>query len=242
MTTMHDDQIDIGEDQVAALVSEQFPALAGLAINRIDGPGTVNAIFRLGDKATARFPLRRDEPGRLLGRLRREAAAAAEFGSVCPVRCPEPLHIGRPGHGYPLPWAIQTWVEGETATPTSCEQSTDLADDLVRLLGGLRACDTGGHRFCGEGRGGVLADHDAWVEECIRRSEGLLGTEAMRTAWSGFRRLPREDPDAMCHTGPDPVEPPRGRRASDRHPRHRRIPGGRSRPGPGRGLAPARGW
>ena len=37
------------------------------------------------------------------------------------------------------------------------------------------------------------------MNECIRRSEGLLDTEAMRTMWASFRQLPREDPDVMSH-------------------------------------------
>lgn len=45
----------------------------------------------------------------------------------------------------------------------------------------------------------MLSDHDVWIDECITRSEGLLDVGAMRLMWSRFRRLPREDPDVMCH-------------------------------------------
>lgn len=38
------------------------------------------------------------------------------------------------------------------------------------------------------------------VAESIVRSEGLLDVDAMRTLWSWFRTLPREDPDLMCHS------------------------------------------
>ena len=196
---MHDDQIAIGHDQVAALVADQLPDLAELEIASIDGGGTVNAIFRIGDVVTARFPLRDDDPGQTRARLRAEMASSAEFLLACPVPVPEPQHLGSPDHGYPLPWATQSWLSGSTATPTSCDGSTGLVHDLIDLLGHLRAWDTRGRRFCGGGRGGVLREHDAWVEYSIERSEGLTDTDAMRACWSRLRRLPREDPDVMCH-------------------------------------------
>lgn len=196
---MHDDQIPISQEQIAALVADQLPAFDGLEIAPVEGDGTVNAIYRIGTAVTARFPLRYDGADRVLRRLRREMAASVEFVLACPVPAPEPLHVGSPGHGYPLPWTTQSWLPGSTATPTSCEGSAELARDLTDVLEHLRDWDTRGRRFRGSGRGGVLSDHDAWVEECITRSEGLVDTGAMRAMWSRFRQLPREDPDAMCH-------------------------------------------
>ena len=64
----------------------------------------------------------------------------------------------------------------------------------------LRACDTKGRTFGGQGRGGRLTDHATWVEECLQRSEDLVDTVALRQLWDRFRGLPREDADAMCHT------------------------------------------
>lgn len=196
---MHDDQITVSAEQVAALVADEFPALAGLDVVPVDGGGTVNAIFRIGEDVAARFPLRRDDPARMLARLDREMVASAEFVLACPIPAPEPLHLGHPGHGYPLPWTIQSWLPGSTATPTSFERSAPLARDVVEVLQHLRNWDVRGRQFRGTGRGGVLSDHDAWVDECIRRSEGLIDTDSMRTLWSRMRQLPREGPDVMCH-------------------------------------------
>ncbi len=196
---MHDDQIDISERQVRALVAEQLPALSELDVNAVDGAGTVNAIYRIGNDVAARFPLRPAEPNRMQRRLRREMKASVEFRRACPAAAPEPIYVGDPGHGYPLPWAAQTWVPGTTATPTCCQNSIDLADDLAQMLRLLRDADTRGRRFRGKGRGGLLSDHDAWVEHCIQRSEGLLDTSWMRSAWQQFRLLPVGEPDVMCH-------------------------------------------
>ncbi len=197
---MHDDQIPIHPAQVAALITDQVPTLAGRDIVPVDGGGTVNAIFRVGDSITARFPIRHDDPDRLLSRLRGEMEASAAFARVCPAPAPKPRHLGRPGHSYPLPWTTQTWVPGTPATPAAHQRSTSLAVELTGVVQHLRLCDTRGRQFHGTGRGGRLSDHDDWVEECITRSDGLLDTDAMRSMWSWFRTLPREGPDLMCHS------------------------------------------
>ncbi len=196
---MHVNEVTISVEQVTALVADHSPELAGLPVVPVHGSGTVNAIFRIGETVTARFPLRPNDPVSVLQRLRQEAEAAREFRAVCRVPAPRPLNIGRPGHGYPMPWSTQTWVGGLVATPTSDADSTSLADDLVQLIGDLRVVDPRGRRFCGSGRGGTLTDHDAWVAECIQRSEDLVDTGAMRAAWARFRQLPMLASDGMCH-------------------------------------------
>lgn len=199
MEPVHDDQIDINVGQVIALVSDQLPHLLGMDVEAIASAGTVNAIFRVGNEVTTRFPLRRADPDLVRHDLQREMTAAIEFHRVCPVASAEPFHLGRPGHGYPLPWTAQSWVPGTIATPTSCQNSAGIARELALLIERLRAVDTRGRSFGGGGRGGVLSDHDVWVEECIARSEGLVDTDAMRAMWQRFRVLPRDGPDAMCH-------------------------------------------
>ncbi len=190
----------IRRDQVVALIEDQLPALAGAAVEAVDGGGTVHAIYRVGPDVAARFPLQPSDPERLEAELWREMAAAAEFRTVCRVPAPAPLFIGRPGHGYPMAWSAQTWLPGTTATPTSCEHANDLAADLVAMIGELRAADTRGRRFHGTGRGGALSDHDETIEEAIRRSEGLIDTDAIASVWQRVRGLPYEDVDVMCHS------------------------------------------
>ena len=51
---MHADQLTIASATVRALVDEQFPAWRELPVRRLAAPGTVNAIFRIGDELTAR--------------------------------------------------------------------------------------------------------------------------------------------------------------------------------------------
>lgn len=197
---MHPDQLEIRRDQVAALVADELPHLAGRPVTPVAGAGTVNAIFRIGDDVSARFPLRPGDPAAVRHELEQDAARAGEFGSVTTVPAPRALHVGRLGHGYPLPWSAQTWLPGEVATPTSAAGSTGLALDLARLIGSLRAAPTRGRRFDGSGRGGQIADHDEVVAGYLERSAGLVDVEGLRRLWASYRTLPHPDADVMSHT------------------------------------------
>src|SRR3954463_9961612 len=112
---MHGDELHVDVGTARRLIGEQFPRWSGLGVRRVRTAGTVNAVFRVGDALVARFPFRAEEPASVLDLLTREQAAAREFAEVSSVRSPRPLAIGKPGHGYPLPWSVQTWVPGADA-------------------------------------------------------------------------------------------------------------------------------
>lgn len=196
---MHPDELVVTTDTVRQLVDEQFPRWAGLPVWRVRDAGTVNAVFRLGEDLSVRLPLRNDGPGRVTAWLLAETNAATELARECPFPAPVPVATGEPGHGFPLPWAVQTWVPGTPATVADPATFTTFAEGLVTLLTRLRAVDTRGRRFSGTGRGGRLQDHDAWVEECLQRSDGLVDVAGARRLWARLRRVPRIGGDVMCH-------------------------------------------
>ena len=196
---MHEDQLALDVGTVRRLVDEQFPRWRALPIHRVLTSGTVNAIFRLGDDLTARFPLRPQEERQVRDWLRAEAAAMREFADVSSVPAPRPVAMGEPGDGYPLPWSVQTWLPGTDATVEDPSASTGFAQDLATLIARLRNADTRGRRFRGQGRGGHLPDHDEWMETCFRESAGLLDVTRLRAMWAGLRTLPEVDADVMCH-------------------------------------------
>jgi aminoglycoside phosphotransferase (APT) family kinase protein len=196
---MHDDEITVSASTVALLVAEQFPSLAGLPVDRVGAAGTVNAIFRVGDEHAARFPLQASGAAT----LDRELASATAFADVSPVPAPRPLGVGAPGHGYPLPWSVQTWIDGVVADPTARASDDRFADELAGLVGALRSAPTGGRVFDpsrnAELRGGDLRAHDPWMAECLSRSAGLFDVDGVRARWSVLRELPSGGPDVMSH-------------------------------------------
>lgn len=196
---MHDDQLPIDADIARSMIRDQFPHYAGAPVVQLAASGTTNAIFRVGREVAARFPLRAAEPEACLATLHREAEAMAAFARHSPFAAPLPLGIGAPGPRYPLPWSLQSWLDGDVATPDGLCASDVFARDIASLIAHLRRADTGGRRFSGEGRGGHLPDHDAWMETCFDRSGDLLDVPRLRALWSRLRALPRAGPDCMTH-------------------------------------------
>lgn len=196
---MHDDQLTITAGQIRRLIEEQFPQFRGQDIREIKTAGTVNAIFRIGERHAARFPLRAIDPTDCLHILEREAEASREFCACCPFPSPAPLGIGRPDFGYPMPWVVQTWIDGDVATPVGLSNSPDFARDLAQLISALRKVDLMGRTFSGAGRGGKLNDHDDWMQVCFAKSESLLDVARLRRLWNRFRALPPSRAEAMSH-------------------------------------------
>ena len=196
---LHGNQVKIDIELASALVREQFPCFANEEILPLHSAGTNNAVFRIGAGHAARFPLKLMDPETCERRLRSESVAMIELGECCPVPTPQPAGIGRASADYPMPWLLQSWIEGAVATPDGLGGSTIFALDLARLVTSLRAADVKGRRFDGRGRGGHLPDHDDWMEECFHKSKGLLDVARLRRLWSDFRDLPSSGVEVMSH-------------------------------------------
>jgi aminoglycoside phosphotransferase (APT) family kinase protein len=108
-----------------------------------------------------------DDPaclGSFAGRLQRwleaEAQAALELLGRTRFPTPEPVALGEPGPGYPLPWSVQTWLLGTVAGVDDPSRSLAFAHDLAEFVHDVRNIDTRGRTFQGlgrRGRGGHLA-------------------------------------------------------------------------------------
>jgi aminoglycoside phosphotransferase (APT) family kinase protein len=198
---MHDGQLAVPPGMVRELLDTQFPGWRGLAVAAVGSPGTVSTIYRIGGQLAARFALRPGDAAAERRQLESEAAAARELAGRTRFATPEPVAIGEPGAGYPLPWAVQTWLPGVTALDEDPGGSVAFAHDLAEFIGGVRAIGTRGRTHRGRGRGGDLRSHDAWMETCFERSGQLLDVPRLRRLWEAMRDLPRGPAgDVMSHT------------------------------------------
>lgn len=162
---MHPNQLTISGEAVRDLVDVQFPQWRGRPIKEFRAQGTVNALFRIGDRLAARFPLEPGDVETTRRLLQSEAQAAREVLGRTRFRTPEPVAIGEPGEGYPLPWSVQTWLPGTVATEEDPSGSVAFARDLAEFIRGVRALDTRGRTFNGEGRGGDLIPGNVLVSD-----------------------------------------------------------------------------
>lgn len=197
---MHANQLTVSIQMVRQLVDEQFPEWRSLPIQSIASQGTVNAIFRIGDQLAARFPLEPRDVQSTRRWLESEAEAARQLLGRTQFPTPEPVALGEPGPGYPLPWSVQTWLPGVSASDEDPGESVAFAHNLAEFINDVRGIDTRGRMFSGNGRGGELPAHDAWMETCFRRSEQLLDVARLRRMWAVMRCLQRgAGGDVMTH-------------------------------------------
>jgi aminoglycoside phosphotransferase (APT) family kinase protein len=161
---MHADELEIDETLVDALLREQFPRWAGLALRRIEPQGTVNAIFRLGDELGIRLPRRRGPttPGG------KEHDWLPRLAPLLPVELPVPVAQGRPGSSYPWFWDVYEWVEGEIV-PVEQLDVVEAAVDLAALISALHTVDPRGAPL---GRGIPLAERDKEIRHWLARFDG----------------------------------------------------------------------
>src|SRR5215471_13469981 len=139
---MHAGQLVVSAVAVRQLVDEQFPQWRELPIRCLASQGTVNALFRIGGTLLARFPLESGDIGATRRLLQSEAKAARELLGRTRFPTPEPVALGEPGAGYPLPWSVQTWLPGTVATDQDPGESIAFAHDLAEFIHGVRAIDT----------------------------------------------------------------------------------------------------
>jgi aminoglycoside phosphotransferase (APT) family kinase protein len=92
------------------LVDEQFPHYAGLELGPLS-EGWDNAMIRLGEGLAVRMPRMEQTVASLL----KERALLHTLGSTWTFPFPRIVGDGEPGHGYPWPWSIITWLEGSLA-------------------------------------------------------------------------------------------------------------------------------
>ena len=127
-------EVDVTLELIEALVSEQHPDLAGLAVVELAN-GWDNAMFRLGDDLIVRAP-RREMAARLIDH---EQAVLPEFAERLPIAIPAPIRAGRPSDAlaYPWAWSIVPWIPGTVAATTPFADPTAEAERLGLFLRAL---------------------------------------------------------------------------------------------------------
>ncbi len=107
-------EVEITDGMVARLLIDQHPDLANLDL-QLFGSGWDNTTYRLGANLAIRLPRRALGVELIL----KEQRWLAEIASTVPVAVPAPIRVGVAGNGYPWPWSIVPWVEGDDAVVAS---------------------------------------------------------------------------------------------------------------------------
>ncbi|MFJ6548425.1 aminoglycoside phosphotransferase family protein [Microbacterium sp. NPDC091676] len=167
---------------VAELVEEQFPRWAHLPVRAVARQGWDNRTFRLGDELSVRLPVA--EP--YAAAVQKESRALEFLDGRLPVAVPSVVALGEPGRGYPLPWSIRRWLDGDTVDHATGIDRVRLAADLGGLLRVLRSLPVHAGRAAGRHsffRGAHPSVYGDDVHTALERLDGTVDAERCRSVW-----------------------------------------------------------
>jgi len=190
------ERLRIDEGLARALLAAQFPQWAELPIAPVAVNGWDNKTFRLGEDLSLRMP--RHEA--YAAQVEKEHRWLPVLAGGLPLPIPQPVGRGAPGPGYPLPWSVYGWLDGEPLAGAA--DDTQLALDLAAFLRALQAVPAGegpaagAHNFF---RGGPLSTYDAQTREAIARLEDAGQARAAQTVWDRALASAWRGPSVWVH-------------------------------------------
>lgn len=132
-TKMHENELEIDDNQVRILLKSQCPQWADYPLMRIKSSGTDNALFRLGEDYIVRLP-------RLEGateNINKEFTWVPQISRFLKTPISEPIFKGRPENGYPNHWLITKWNEGHNPDFEKENEYEAFAIDLANFINEL---------------------------------------------------------------------------------------------------------
>jgi aminoglycoside phosphotransferase (APT) family kinase protein len=181
---MHANELHTDAALVGRLLSAQFPQWAELTIERVPSCGTDNALYRLGEDMVVRLP-RIDWA---VDGVENAYEWLPRLAPLLPVAVPVPLAKGEPAEGYPWPWSVYPWLQGENPTVDRIADPQALANDLALFIEAMHRIDLAGGEPAG--RGVPLVERDAQTRAAIAELRGLVNTDAVTDAWEAALRTP----------------------------------------------------
>lgn len=182
MTDPYTEAPPIDTSLVRQLVRSQFPQWAHLPVTPLVPGGWDHRSFRLGESMVVRLP----SSYAYAGQVAKENHWLPVLAPLLPLTIPEPLALGEPAQGYPWKWAINRWIDGETAAEANVRDQSEFAVALASFLHALQRIDaqegpsSGSDNFF---RGGPLATYDAEARQAIRDLSGKIDARAAMDVW-----------------------------------------------------------
>jgi aminoglycoside phosphotransferase (APT) family kinase protein len=186
---MRPGELQIDVPLVRRLLAAQFPQWADLPLAPVDSAGTDNAIYRLGDSMSVRLP----RLSEVVGQVVKEQHWLPILASHLPLAIPVPLGIGMPAEGYPWPWSVYHWLDGENATIERIADPFEAAGALAGFVAALQRIDAGGGPPSGTHngfRGAPLAMRDPPTRAAIAALRDELDAGAATAAWEAALAAP----------------------------------------------------
>jgi aminoglycoside phosphotransferase (APT) family kinase protein len=193
---IHAGEIDLHDSTVRRLLSMQFPQWADLRLHRVPSTGTDNVIYRLGSDLGLRLP-RIDWA---VSQVEKEWQWLRRLAPELPAPVPLPLAKGKPGCGYPYPWLVYPWLEGDDLQHASSVDLNQAARDIASFVVALEQIELDDDRPQGK-RAGSLGPLDEEARWAIGRlgDDGIDVHRAMTIWEAALRAEPWTKPPVWTH-------------------------------------------
>jgi aminoglycoside phosphotransferase (APT) family kinase protein len=198
-------EVPIDTDLVRRLVAGQFPQWADLPVAPVKLSGWDNATYRLGEDMSVRLP----RLPRWVGQVEREQRWLPWLAPRLPLPIPVPLAQGEPAGGYPCPWSVYRWLDGENAVPENLGDPVQAALDLAGFIGALQKIDPAGGpapEWSNGFRGAAVDDERdspivaTRIRAMIEALDGLVDTDGVTAVWEAALAAPPWDgPPVWIH-------------------------------------------
>ncbi|AUG80712.1 Phosphotransferase [Kitasatospora sp. MMS16-BH015] len=190
--TLHANEIPVDEAVVRALLREQRPEWAELAVAAA-GAGTDNRMYRLGTELLVRLPRTAENAEA----VRKEQRWLPRLAPHLPCLVPEPLHEGAPGAAFPLAWSVYRWIDGAVVGPDSVTDWATFGAELAStvrqlheapLMGAVRGGELGWYR--GGAPAAVAEPFAEYFAQARDLPEPVPGLDRLWEIWRRGLELP----------------------------------------------------
>ena len=167
---------------VRKLIDSQFPQWKEFQIRPVAHGGWDNRTFHLGDQMLVRMP----SADEYAPKVAKEFRWLPILAPLLPFQISRPLVMGQPGNGYPWPWSVYHWIEGEAAGSGHIENLADFAKHLARFLIALQKIDTTNGPLPGPdttSRGGPLTLYDDETRQALVILKNKIDANAALEVW-----------------------------------------------------------
>ena len=192
---LHIGEVPVDGVLAKGLIEEQFPRWRHLPLQRITSTGTDNAIFRLGPNMGMRLP----RIAWAASQVDKELEWLPRLAPQLPMAVPMPLGKGEPGPGYPFPWLVYRWLEGEDLEHRRVSDSRRLGQDLAAFVKALESIETTNGPPAGQ-RGQSLARVAEATRAAIRGLSSAIDGKRATSVWqSALGAQPWRGPMVWVH-------------------------------------------
>jgi aminoglycoside phosphotransferase (APT) family kinase protein len=165
------------------LIDSQFPQWSHLPIRAVEFDGWDNRTFRLGSELTVRLP----SGDWYAKQVEKEQRWLPVLAPQLPLPIPMPVARGEPGSGFPYPWSVYRWLDGDLASQARIDDLPGFATALAGFLNALRRVDATGGPAPGEHnfyRGGPLSTYEEEALQAIDTLGDEVPADAVMRVWN----------------------------------------------------------